>query len=229
MQRSFDEYFQEAVEKNWWIGVDYPRKEHTPRVLIECGGNVLRRTRGGSKMLLENLWPELNMIVSMDIRMSTTALHSDFVLPIANQYEKIGFGIPSTHTMNLTFCDKAIEPPGEAVNEWEAFRRMSEKLEQRAKERGMGDYKDARNASHNLSECHKNFTRDGLFVDEEIIADEMIRDTAVLGSLPANASLEELRRKGYLRWEGLGVSARALGQATDPQPDETFVPYRNRV
>lgn len=229
MQRPFDEYFQEAVKNNWWAGVDYPRKEHTPRVLIECGGNVLRRTRGGSKMLLEHLWPELKMIVSMDIRMSATALYSDFVLPIANQYEKIGFGIPSTHTMNLTFCDKAIEPPGEAINEWEAFRRMSEKLEQRANERGIKPYQDARNGMHDLTSCHKQFTRNGLFVDEEIIADEMIRDTAILGSLPANASLEEIRRKGYLRWEGLGVSARALSQATDPKPDETFAPFRNRV
>lgn len=229
MQRPFDEYFQEAVKNNWWVGVDYPRKEHTPRVLIECGGNVLRRTRGGSKMLLEHLWPELKMIVSMDIRMSATALYSDFVLPIANQYEKIGFGIPSTHTMNLTFCDKAIEPPGEAINEWEAFRRMSEKLEQRANERGIKPYRDARNGMHDLTSCHKQFTRNGLFVDEEIIADEMIRDTAILGSLPANASLEEIRRKGYLRWEGLGVSARALSQATDPKPDETFAPFRNRV
>jgi nitrate reductase alpha subunit len=161
--------------------------------------------------------------------MSATALHSDFVLPIANQYEKIGFGIPSTHTMNLTFCDKAIEPPGEAVNEWEAFRRLTEKLELRAQQRGVEPYKDARNGQHDLTNCHTQFTRDGLFVDEEIIADEMIRDTAVLGSLPPNASLEEIRRKGYLRWEGLGVSARALAQATDPEPDKTFAPFRNRV
>ncbi len=229
MKRSFEEYFDEAVDENWWDGVDYPRKEQTPRVLIECGGNVLRRTRGGSKMLLKHLWPDLNMIVSMDIRMSMTALYSDYVLPIANQYEKIGFGIPSTHTMNLTFCDRAIEPPGEAVNEWEAFRRLSEKLEQRAKERGFEGYADARGGEHQLQNCHSNFTRDGLFVDEDIIADEMIRDSAMLGSLPANASLEEIRRKGYFRWEGLGVSARALNQATDPQPDETFAPYRDRV
>ena len=80
-----------------------------------------------------------------------------------------------------------------------------------------------------MQNCHSNFTRDGLFVDEDIIADEMIRDSAMLGSLPANASLEEIRRKGYFRWEGLGVSARALNQATDPQPDETFAPYRDRV
>lgn len=229
MKRPFDEYFQEAVDSNWWAGVDYPRKEHTPRVLIECGGNVIRRTRGGGKMLLEHLWPGLNMIVTMDIRMSTTGLFSDFVLPIANQYEKLGFGIPSTHTMNLTFCDKAIDPPGEAVNEWEAFRRLSEKLEQRAQEREFATYKDARGSEHNLTDCHTRFTRDGQFVDEEVIIDEMLRDTAVMGTIPANASLEELRRKGYFRWQGLGVSARAKAQATDIKPDETFAPFRNHV
>ncbi|MBD3649314.1 MAG: molybdopterin-dependent oxidoreductase, partial [Pseudomonadales bacterium] len=74
MKRPFKEYLDEALENNYWVGVDYPRKEHTPRVLIECGGNVMRRTRGGSKMLLENLWPNLNMVVTLDVRMSTTGL-----------------------------------------------------------------------------------------------------------------------------------------------------------
>ncbi len=229
MTREFDEYFQEAVEKDWWMGHDYPREEHTPRVLIECGGNVLRRTRGGSKMLLKHLWPELKMIVSMDIRMSATALHSDFVLPIANQYEKIGFGIPSTHTMNLTFCDRAIEPPGEAVNEYEAFRRMSEKLEQRAKERNIQPYKDARGNERDLQNCHTAYTRNGKFVDEDMMADEIIRDTATAGTIPHNASLADIRKKGYYRWEGMGMMPRGNAQATDPKPDETFAPFRNHV
>ncbi len=229
MERPFDEYFQEAVEKDWWAGQDFPREEQTPRVLIECGGNVLRRTRGGSKMLFEHLWPELNMIVSLDIRMSATGLHSDFVLPIANQYEKIGFGIPSTHTMNLTFCDRAIEPPGEAVNEYEAFRRLSEKLEERAKARNFQPYTDARGGEHDLTECHTKFTRNGQFLDEDMMADEMIRDTAFLGAIPSNASLDDLREKGYYRWEGLGIAVRAHSQATDPAPDETFAPFRKHV
>jgi DMSO reductase family type II enzyme molybdopterin subunit len=229
MPRSFDEYFQEAVDKNWWESHDFPRQEHTPRVLIECGGNVLRRTRGGSNMLLEHLWPGLNMVVSMDIRMSATALHSDFVLPIANQYEKIGFGIPSTHTMNMTFCDRAIEPPGEAVNEYEAFRRLSEKLQDRARARNFQPYQDARDNEHDLQNCHRQYTRDGKFVDEDMMADEIIRDTATVGTIPANASLSDIRNKGYYRWQGLGITPRAINQATDPSPDETFAPYRNRV
>ena len=129
MKREFDEYFQEALEKGWWEGLDYPRPEHEPRVHIESGGNALRRMRGGSKMLLEHLWPKLTMAVTFDLRMSATALYSDIVLPVAHHYEKIRFGIPGTHVMNMTFCDKAVEPPDEAPDELEGFRRLAEALE----------------------------------------------------------------------------------------------------
>ncbi|MBK9546850.1 MAG: molybdopterin-dependent oxidoreductase [Dehalococcoidia bacterium] len=112
MKRPFTEYFKEATDSGWWNGVDVPRKDQPTRVIIEMGGNVLRRTRGGSKMLLEHLWPQLTCVATLEVRMSTTALYSDYILPCAQWYEKIGFGIPSTHVMHLTFCDKAVEPPG---------------------------------------------------------------------------------------------------------------------
>jgi len=229
MTRSFDDYFEEAFSKGWWSGVDFPRKEQPTRVLIECGGNVIRRTRGGGKMLLKHLWPGLKMVVTLDVRMSATALHSDFVLPCAQQYEKIGFGIPSTHTMNLTFCDKAVEPPGEALIEWEAFQRMAAALQERARARGIEPFTDSRGVKRDPANALVMYTRNGVFEDEEVIADEMLRDSAVTGTLPPQASLEDIRKKGYYRWEGLGISPRALAQATDPRPDETFVPFRNHV
>jgi nitrate reductase alpha subunit len=168
-------------------------------------------------------------VVTLDVRMSATAMHSDFVLPCAQQYEKIGFGIPSTHTMNLTFCDKAVDPPGEALIEWEAFQRLAAKLQERARARGVEPYNDTRGVRRDPANCLTAYTRNGVFEDEEVIADEMLRDSAVTGTLPADASLEDIRQKGYYRWQGLGISPRALGQATDPQPDETFVPFRNHV
>ncbi|MCC7088071.1 MAG: molybdopterin-dependent oxidoreductase [Dehalococcoidia bacterium] len=229
MSRPFDDYFQEAVQKGWWRGVAYPTPEQTPRVLIECGGNVIRRTRGGGNMLLQHLWPKLNMIVTLDPRMSATALVSDIVLPIAHQYEKISHGIPTTHLMNLTFGDKVVEPPGEAVGEWEAFRRLTEKLEERAKARGIHQYRDARGGQHDLTVAYAAYTKNGEFVDEEVIADEILRDCAMIGTLPPHASLEELRKEGYFRWQSLGLGARAVAQATDPKPNETFVPFRNHV
>ena len=229
MPRPFEEYYNEAVSSGWWEGSDFPKEDQPPRVLIECGGNVLRRTRGGSKKLLEELWPKLNMVVTAEVRMSMTALHSDIVLPIAAQYEKIGFGIPSTHTMNLTFGDRAIEPPGEAVHETEAFRRLSEKLAIRARERGFAPYKDGRGQEHDLAAMVDKFETRGMFVDEEMQADMRLRDGALAGTLPLNASLDEIRKQGYFRWKDLGPSARAMAQATDVQDNETFVPFRKHV
>jgi DMSO reductase family type II enzyme molybdopterin subunit len=229
MKRPFDDYFEEAVSKGWWDGVDNPKPEHPTRALIEMGGNVLRRTRGGSKMLLEGLWPQLELVLTFEVRMSMTALHSDYVLPCAQQYEKIGFGIPSTHTMNLTFCDKAVDPPGEAVPEWEAFRRVAAKLQERARARGVEPYTDSSGTSHDPANALETYTHGGLYTDEEVLADEMIRDSAITGTLPADASLDNIREHGYYRWQGLGLGARVIAQATEPQPDETFVPLRDHV
>jgi DMSO reductase family type II enzyme molybdopterin subunit len=229
MPRPFQEYFDEAVGSNWWHGVDFPRDEHTPRVLIECGGNVLRRTRGGSKMLLENLWPTLKMIVTMEVRMSATAAFSDIVLPCSQQYEKLGFGIPSTHVMNLTFCDKSVDAPGECLDEWEAFRRIAEKIQERGRERDAGVYPSGVGLQFDPKNMHDNYTANGLWMDPEMMIDEMLRDTAIIGTIPEEGSLEDIRRVGHYRWQGLGITPRAVGQATDPKPDETFTPFRKHV
>lgn len=229
MKRPFAEYFREASESGWWSGVDVPRKEHPTRVIIEMGGNVLRRTRGGSKMLLEKLWPQLTCVVTLEVRMSTTALYSDYILPCAQWYEKIGFGIPSTHVMHLTFSDKAVDPPGECVHEWEAYRRIAEKVQERARARGIQPYLDARGIQRDPANAHDNFTKRGMYVDEEVLADEMIRDSAVTGTLPPNASLEDIRKNGFYRWQSLGINPRMIAQATQPRQDETFVPFRDHV
>jgi DMSO reductase family type II enzyme molybdopterin subunit len=228
MPRPLDDYINEAIEAGWWDGHVWP-KDIEPRVFIECGGNALRRTRGGQTTLLENLWPKLKMVVVSDYRLSGTAVFADIFLPMSTQYEKISFGIPSTHTMNLTFGDKAVDSPGEAVNEWETFRRLAVKLEERAKVRGLTEFKDRAGRVRPLTGLGDSYTVSGQFVDEEVMADEMLKDSAVIGTLPADASLEKIRETGYFRFEGLGLSARAIGQATQPKPDETFVPFRDHV
>ena len=122
MRREFDDYFNEALEKGWWQGVALPLEDKPPRVMIEVGGNLLRRTRGGETMFLRTSGRSSRSIVSVDVRMSTTGLFSDYVLPAAQQYERphaIGFaGQPV-----LPLLDKAVEPAGEALPEWQIFRR----------------------------------------------------------------------------------------------------------
>src|SRR3972149_12311259 len=101
--------------------------------MLEVGGNLLRRTRGGQSMFLKNLWPKLKLIVSVDVRFSTTGLFSDYVLPAAQQYERPSSGGGGVHTMRYVFHDKAVEPAGETMPEWQMFRLLCRKLEERAK------------------------------------------------------------------------------------------------
>jgi nitrate reductase alpha subunit len=161
--------------------------------------------------------------------MSTTGLYSDIILPASQQYEKIAFGIPSSHTMNLTFCDRVVEPPGEAKSEWDIFRMLSAKLEERAKARGITEYKNSAGMTFKLDGLHDRMIAHGGLVDEEEIAEEMVHDTTLTGALPEGTTLDTLREKGYARWSSLGIAPRAVAQASYVRPDETFTPFRLRV
>jgi anaerobic selenocysteine-containing dehydrogenase len=168
------------------------------------GGNALRRTRGGQNMLLKNLWHKLKMVAVIELKMSTTAMWADIILPAAQQYEKIGFGIPSTHTLNLTFTDKALEPAGEARNEWVIFRDLMSKIEQRAKARGITEYKDARGATRRFDTLYNSFTSNGAFHDDEAHR-RMLLDSAFTGSPPRTPASRPCA-KGYMRFTSLGIN-----------------------
>ena len=95
-------------------------------MFFEAGGNLLRRQRGGQKLLLEHLWPKLKMIVSCDYRITTTGLYSDYILPAAQHYEKLGNSMPSVHHLNYVLCDHATPPLNESLPDREIGVRLVE-------------------------------------------------------------------------------------------------------
>jgi anaerobic selenocysteine-containing dehydrogenase len=226
LPRSFDEYFNEALDKGWWDRLDHPRPEHPPQVLIECGGNMLRRTRGGKKALLDTLWPKLKTIVTIDFRMSQTALYADYVLPAAQHYEKLGFAMPSIHVLNLTLSDKSAEPAGEALNEWEIFRGIIEQIAEIAEQRGLTEYQDGLGRTVTYAKLVSTYSMDGHFDDQDQRFDERLRDMALTGTLPQRTTLETMREQGHVRFTDF---ARGSSQASPLLPNETHVPFRNHV
>ncbi|MFV2090476.1 MAG: molybdopterin dinucleotide binding domain-containing protein, partial [Pseudomonadales bacterium] len=229
LPRTFDDYFNEAREKGWWNGLDHPRADEVPQVLIECGGNMLRRSRGGKKALLDTLWPKLKIIVTIDIRMTQTGLHSDYFLPAAQHYEKIAFANAGPYVMNLTMSDKAVEPAGESKNEWEIFKALLGKIAERAKARGLDEYTDPEGRQRRYGEMVNAYTMNGYYSDQERVADEQIRDSALAGTLPPGTSIETLREKGFVRFTDWGMMPGALSQASPFKTDETHSPFRNHV
>ncbi len=229
MARTFDEYFEEALSKGWWDGMDRPRPEAPPRVLIECGGDMLRRTQGGKAALLPTLWPKLKMIVTIDFRISQTALYADYVLPAAQHYEKAGFHIPTPHPMNLTFSDRAAEPAGEARNEWQIYNALLEKLAERAAARGLIEYTDTAGGKRRYADLAGIYSMDGFLLDGDRLADEQARDSALAGTLPMGTNLQTLREKGFVRFIDWGLSPMAVAQALQILPNETRVPFRDHT
>jgi anaerobic selenocysteine-containing dehydrogenase len=227
MKRSFDAYVQEATEKGWWN----PRfaktfQEVEPRVIFESGGNMLRRQRGGQKLLLEHLWPKLKLFITCDYRITTTGLFSDYILPAAQHYEKLGYSMPSVHHLNYVLCDRAVPPQGESLPDIEIGFRILEKIEERAEARGMKEFIDVGGKKHALTGMLDRITHGGVLRDEETRFDEIIRDNVVYGVLPEGSDLKKLREKGAVRYTGWGMVGHGQSQASTIRPDEVHNPLR---
>ncbi len=225
MQRPFDDYITEALDKDWWKSAGRTAPAATPRVYFEVGGNALRRTRGGQNLLLPNLWQQLRCIVSVDWRMTTTGMYSDYVLPVAHHFEKIAFMFPTPHLMNLTFSDKAVDPPDGVMPEVEMAVMLAEKIEGRARARGIGECTDALGTVHQFAGLRQQFTVDGSLDNTEAVAREWVGDAVEAGNLPEGTSLDTLREQGYMRFLNWGIGPMSHSQAADIKTDETHTAF----
>jgi len=220
MRRTFDEYLSEAVERGWWQGVIKPDPDKPPRVLFEVGGNMLRRQRGGRSHLLQHLWPKLDLIVSVDWRMTTTGRFSDYVLPAAQHYEKPNFHMASAALLELKFSDGAARPEGESLSEWDMFRLLAKKLEERAVARGLHQYSDSRGRVHRLDNLYQQMTL-GIEGADELV-DEWVKDTAAAGVMEEGQSLKTMRAEGRATFVRASENVFTLNQATDAAPGKRY-------
>ncbi|HUO71462.1 MAG TPA: nitrate reductase subunit alpha [Solirubrobacteraceae bacterium] len=83
---------------------------------------------------------KLDLMTTIDFRMTSNALFSDVVLPAATWYEKYDLSSTDLHPFVHAF-NEAIPPPWEAKSDWEAFHRIA-KAFSRLAERHLGVKKD---------------------------------------------------------------------------------------
>ena len=127
-------YVEESIEKGWMPV--YPEKGRDPSVLIECGSNILRRTRL-NQVLRDKLWPKLDLVLTIDYRMTSTALESDYVLPAAGFYEMEGIKLTEQKVPHHVYVGKAVEPFAESRDEWTIFSQISKKISELAPAMGL--------------------------------------------------------------------------------------------
>ncbi|MFQ5699131.1 MAG: molybdopterin-dependent oxidoreductase [Myxococcota bacterium] len=229
MVREFDDYWREALESNAWGEAAGSIAATPPRVLLEVGGNTLRRSRGGKKALLESLWPKLRKIACMDYRMSQTALYADILLPAAQHHEKTSFSMPTPWPMILALGQAVVEPQGEAREEWQVLGDLLKKLAERAAARGLESYRHPSGETRRYDELWPAFTLDGSMTDNESAAAAMLADSVASGNMPEGTTLDTFREQGYSRYQGWGFLALATANASPFPKGETHAPLRNHV
>jgi nitrate reductase alpha subunit len=87
----------------------------------------------GAKKPSEIKWHEeaptgkLDLVVTLDFRMSTTCLYSDIVLPCATWYEKNDLNTSDMHPF-IHPLSKAVDPAWESRSDWEIYKGLAEKF-----------------------------------------------------------------------------------------------------
>jgi len=131
--------------------------ENFPRVLFLWRANLLGASGKGHEYFLKHLlgtqhgvlntespirpseieWQEtapegkLDLLVTLELRMSTSALYADIALPAAGWYEMHDLSTTDLHTFIHPF-NPAIDPPWEAKTNWEQFKAIAEKFSELA-------------------------------------------------------------------------------------------------
>ncbi len=128
------------------IGTSMRGHEYGLKHLMGTHNNVLGEDR--SKGLIKGIdWHEdaptgkLDLMVSVNLRMDSTANYADIVLPTAHWYEKYDLTCSDLHSFFHPFTP-AHDPPWEAKDDWNAFKVCAAKISELAAKHLPGEFED---------------------------------------------------------------------------------------
>jgi len=191
----FDRYFQESVNKGW-----FPDYGKTPWKMGFYIGTNAANWRASGKRWRKESFEQLDHIVACAPDMGVTAMYADYVLPIAHHYERQDLML-WPWTPYLQVLDAAVPPLGEAVDDFELYKRLAEAISERAEARDIQPIAD--NAmgipvQRDFKQFHRLFTKDGAYTSTR---DALEFQLAVNPGLPKE-SFDTLAENGITRLPG---------------------------
>lgn len=117
------------------IGCSAKGMEYFMKHLLGAQSNVLGKDLSelGMDLPLYEKWHKegasgkLDLVITVDYRMTTSSLHSDIVLPAATWYEKNDISSTDMHPFLHPFC-KAVDPVWESRSDWDFYKELSRKF-----------------------------------------------------------------------------------------------------
>ena len=221
LPRPVADYVREATAKGWLRVC--PPAERPPRVYFYTGVNPLRRWPA-PQLVRRHLWPKLDLIVNVNVRMNSTAAESDVLLPAAGYYEKIGLKYPQSLVPYVIFGDRAVPPQGVAKSEWEIFGLLARKIQERALARGVKPFTDAYGIPRDYARFYDEWSMGGELneADEPATMDRMIQRSAATKGF----TWEDARTRGALPVQAIGHYGPHNQICSDWKPGETLYPQQ---
>jgi DMSO reductase family type II enzyme molybdopterin subunit len=224
LPRGMAEYMRLSIERGW--SKIHPRPDRRPRALIFTGSNPLRRWPA-PQYAKQHLFKKLDLIVSVNFRMSTTTMYADYVLPTAGYYEQHGIKYAQTYIPYVILSDQAVKPRGEARANWEIFGLLAERIAQRARERNVGLVRGFNDEPLDLTKAYERYTDNGHFdphdpQDPVKLINDIMRNSPNVGKI----SGEEALRLGAVRITGPARPSPIYATCSDYDPKDTYWPHR---
>src|SRR5699024_10743036 len=113
--------------------------EYFLKHLLGTSNAVKAEEAGPDKRPREIAWPKraqedkLGMLMTIDCRMTTSALLSDIVLPAATWYEKHDLNTTDMHPYINSF-NPAISPPWQSKTDWDAWKEIAKRFSELAED-----------------------------------------------------------------------------------------------
>jgi DMSO reductase family type II enzyme molybdopterin subunit len=230
MGKSFGEALREATDKGWW------RPEHLrpapgtePRVMMIAAGNPLRKVRGAQIMYPKHLFPKLKKLFAIEPRMSFSALHCDIVLPAAWYYEKPDLGYHLGLNPRYAYIEQAVDPQGEAHQEWQIFADLLKTIGTVATRRGLSGYTNYFGEAQRYDELWDRFTMKGYLKTHADALKELVGLAEATGMFNKGTTLDTLKKDGKAELASFGGGLYNDWVANEYDPNKPFYSLRRHV
>jgi DMSO reductase family type II enzyme molybdopterin subunit len=220
IKRPIREYVREALDKGWMPV--HPKPGKKPRVFLYSGMNPLRRWPAPD-VIREHLWSQLELIVTWEFRMSSSAMYSDIVLPAAGWHEKSGVKFCQSYVPYVCVGEQAVEPLYESKNEFDIMARLAATIERRAREREEGTYTDVFGRPYDLRDLARRWSFDGEFGEGD--AEKALEMEFSISQPVRGSSWEEVAKHGAVRVKSTGSYGPITAMASDLKEDEPLYPF----
>lgn len=215
-----------AVKEN---GFDYFGK---PEIVILVGDNKFPRS-SAQKMSQNAFFKTVELLVTLDFRMSSSGHYADFLLPTTTAYEGWDLRMDPGYCRfaNLMSPPEGLKLPGEIKSEWEIFEGLSKKINEVSKKKGISSledktFKDPKNPSLPLKRKLHTLYEDFITLEEDTTA---LTDRDLFGWLyrrippVRHQSVETTLKQGFVTLNS------EAGQTSPLYPDKPFYPNEPQV